>query len=291
MTSDESPSTEIFESHRRRLLNVAYGMLGVVAEAEDVVQDTYLRWAETDWTTIESPGAWLTTVATRIAIDRLRSAQRRRETYVGPWLPEPLISEFDADPAEVVAEAEQLSMALLTAMERLTPTERAVLVLREVFDLDYAEIADIVEKSPANCRQIASRARNHIGDPSRAMRHDPEAEQRLLASYVQAIGDGDVQRLAAVFADDVVLWADGGGQVRAARHVIHGAARVARHLIGVRNQVPPDVRIEIVRANGDPALAAFEGDSPIGVVSLEVRDGVAVAVRAVLNPEKLHRLL
>ncbi len=291
MTTDESLRAEIFESHRRRLLNVAYGMLGVVAEAEDVVQVTYLRWAATDWATIDSPGAWLTTVTTRIAIDRLRSAQRRRETYVGPWLPEPLVTEFVADPAEVVADAEQLSLALLTAMERLTPTERAVLLLREVFDFDYAEIADVVDKSPANCRQIASRARSHIGEPNRVVRHDPAAEQRLLASYVQAISDGDVERLAAVFADDVVLWADGGGKVRAARHPLHGAARVARHLIGVRDQVPPDVRIEMVRANGDPALAAFDGDRPIGVVALEVQDGLAVAVRAVINPEKLRNLL
>ena len=283
-------NSEVFERLRPKLQGVAYGMLGSVMDAEDVVQDAYLRWADTDVTNIDSSAAWLTTVTTRLAIDRLRSAQKRRETYVGPWLPEPLVSDFATDPAELVQEAESLSMAMLTAMERLNPIERAVLLLREVFDMDYPDIADVVDKSPANCRQIAVRARERVGDRTRDRRHNLATEQRLLAGYVAAVTAGDVDQLAAIFAEDVVLWADGGGKVRAARHPLHGSHRVARHLVGVRHQTPPDVSVAVVRANGDPALLARVGEESIGLIVLELTDDLVVGVRAVLNPEKLAHI-
>lgn len=283
-------SVEVFERHRARLQGIAYGMLGSVMEAEDVVQDAYLRWAEIDQQDIESPAAYLTTITTRLAIDRLRSARARRESYIGPWLPEPVIGAFAPDPADVVAEAESLSMAMLSALEPLKPVERAVLLLREVFDLDYTEIADIVDKSPANTRQIATRARGRAGELSRPRRPDLATEQRIISQYVDAVVAGDVDLLSEVFAADVVLWSDGGGKVRAARHPLHGSVRVARHLIGVSPQAPEGTEIRIVRANGDPSLMAFVGDSTIAVVSFEVDGDVVVAVRAVLNPDKLAHL-
>ncbi|MGB7860322.1 MAG: sigma-70 family RNA polymerase sigma factor, partial [Acidimicrobiia bacterium] len=156
----------VFEQNRSRLTGIAYGMLGSVMEAEDVVQDAYLRWHGVDPSRVDSPAAYLTTITTRLAIDRLKSAQVRREQYVGPWLPEPIVTSYAPDPAQVVEEAESLSMAMLVALERLNPVERAVLLLRDVFDYDYAEIADVVDKSPANCRQIARRARDKAGDLS-----------------------------------------------------------------------------------------------------------------------------
>jgi len=290
-TTGEAASVAIFEQHRSRMFAIAYGMLGIVADAEDTVQDTYLRWAMVDAVTIESPVAYLTSITTRLAIDRLRSAQHRRETYVGPWLPEPLITQYDTDPAEIVAEAERLSMAMVTAMERLNPTERAVLLLREVFDLDYTDIADVVAKSPANCRQIATRARGHLGDTNRNSRANPGVEQRLMGAYLDAMAKGDVAALAKVFAQDVVLWSDGGGKVRAARHLLNGAARVARHLVGVAPQTPGDIEVTAVRANTEPGFLGVVEGRPIGLITFDIRDEVIVSVHAQLNPDKLAHLL
>jgi RNA polymerase sigma-70 factor (ECF subfamily) len=283
-------SAELFEQQRGRLFAIAYGMLGSTADAEDTVQDAYLRWAEVDPGSIDSPAAYLTTVTTRLAIDRLRSARHRRETYVGPWLPEPLITAYGDDPADIVAEAERLSMAVLAALERLKPTERAVLLLREVFDLDYNEIAAIVDKSPANCRQIAVRARDHVGDTRRGAPNDPAVEQRLLSEYMGAMAAGDVEALARAFAEDVVLWSDGGGKARAARHLLNGALRVARHLIGVSTQPPSSMEVTVVRANSEPGFLGEVDGVPIGLVTFDIAGGVIVGIHALLNPDKLERL-
>lgn len=281
---------EPFEHHRSRLFGIAYGMLGSVMDAEDVVQDVYLRWASVDPATVDSPAAYLTTMTTRTAINVLRSARRRREAYVGPWLPEPVVGVFEPDPGEMIADAEQFTLAMLTAMERLNPVERAVLILRDVFDLDYPEIADIVDKSPANCRQLAARARAHVGEPERRRPLDPVADSRLVSEYLAAVAEDDIERLARVFAEDVVLWADGGGRARAARHPLHGALRVARHLVGVRSQAPSRMDVRLVRANGDPALMAVADGRCIAVVAFQVRESQVVGVRAILNPEKLRHL-
>lgn len=280
--------TEIFEHNRPRLIGIAYGMLGSLMDAEDVVQDTYIRWMGVDLGAVDSPAAFLTTTATRIAIDRLRSARARREQYVGPWLPEPLLGPVERDPADVVAEAESLSMAMLTALERLQPVERAVLILREVFDYDYTEIADFVDKSPANCRQIARRARERAGDVSRS-HPSPEVETRIIDHYIEAVSAGDVDRLAEIFAEDVVLWSDGGGKARAARHPLYGAHRVARHLVGVAPQAPPGTEVRVVRANGEISLMGIHGGVAIGIVAFEIDDGRVIGIRALLNPDKLER--
>lgn len=179
---------------------------------------------------------------------------------------------------------------MLTTLERLNPVERAVLVLRDVFDLDYGDIADVVDKSPANCRQIAVRARRNVADTGRHRPSDPMVEQRLLASYTSAIATGDVDALARLFADDVVLWADGGGKVRAVRKVLNGRDRVARHLIGVRGQTPPDLSVVVVRASTEPGLLGVSDGQPIGLVSFDIRDRLIVGVHALLNPDKLAAL-
>lgn len=200
-----------------------------------------------------------------------------------------MIGPLEPDPADVIAEAESLSLTMLTALERLNPVERAVLLLREVFDYDYVEIADIVDKSPANCRQIAARARERAGDASRT-RTDPAVEMRIVEHYVDAVRSGDAQRLAEVFSQDVVLWSDGGGKARAARHLIYGAERVARHLVGVTRSVADHVDVAVVRANGDIALVGVEDGVTTAVLAFEIRDDQVTAIRAILNPDKLERV-
>ena len=282
--------SELFEANRPRLFGIAYGMLGSVMDAEDTVQDAYLRWASVDHTRIDSPAAYLTTITTRLAIDRLRSARHRREAYVGSWLPEPIITDFGSDPADLVAEAERLSLAVLSALERLNPVERAVLLLRDLFDLDYTEIADVVEKSPANCRQIARRARDRAGDLSRPPPASLEEGAQLLGAYVQAIGRRDIDGVIDIFAEDVILWTDGGGKARAARHPLAGSWRVARHLVGVAPRSPDDGEAQVVRVNGDPGFVARVDGQAIGVLSFEVADGAIIAVRVIVNPDTLAHL-
>ena len=282
-------SVDIFEQARPRLTGIAYGMLGSMMDAEDVVQDTYLRWMGVDAATIQSPTAFLITTASRIAIDRLRSARSRRETYVGPWLPEPLLTSFEHDPADVVSAAESLSISMLMALERLQPVERAVLLLREVFDYDYVEIADIVDKSPENCRQIARRARERAGDLTRS-RPSTDTETRIIAQYIEAVSDGDVDRLASIFAEDIVLTPDGGGLVRAARKPLYGAQRVARHFVGIQHMAPPGMETRMVRANGDISLLALLDGHPITVLTFEIEDEKVTGLRGLANPEKLGRL-
>jgi len=280
---------ELFEQQRPRLTGIAYGMLGSAIDAEDVVQDTYLRWMGVDLTEVDTPAALLTTITTRIAIDRLRSARARREEYVGPWLPEPLLRSVEPDPADIVGEAESLSLAMLMALEPLNPVERAVLLLRDVFDYDYAEIADVVDKSPANCRQIASRARNAAGEVRRG-RPTRAAENEIITRYIAAVTAGDVDGLAEIFADDVVLWSDGGGKTRAARHPLFGATRVARHLIGVQPQTPAGTHARLVRANGEISIIGLLDGTPVGLITFEILDEQVTAVRALLNPDKLAHL-
>lgn len=284
-------SVAVFEQERGRLTAIAYGVLGSVMEAEDVVQDAWLRWASTDWDRVEEPAAYLTTVVTRLAIDRLRSAARRRESYVGPWLPEPIVTETDRDPSEAVAEAERISMALLTAMERLNPLERAVFLLREVFDYDYADIAPIVDRTATACRQIATRARTRVGDPERVQPVPAEAQQELVEGFLRALSSGDVDDLASRLAADVVLWSDGGGLRRAARHPVHGADRVSTFLSNIARQGRQDGgRARVAQANGGPALLLEYPGELYGVMTLEIREGVVTAIRTVINPEKLEHV-
>lgn len=282
----------VFESERRRLFGIAYGMLGQVMDAEDIVQDAFLRWQGTDVDHVDNPAAYLTTITTRLAIDRLRSASVRREQYVGPWLPEPIVPGITLaeDPGDIVAEAEQISLALLTAFERLNPVERAVLLLRDVFDFDYGEIADVVERSAENCRQIASRARDRVGDAGRSYPVTAERQQELMNAFVLAMSTGDVEFLRGAFAADVTLWSDGGGKARAARHPIHGAAKVAQFLIGIRKWADPEDRYAFTTANGYPAVYIARAGVPLGIVTLQMSEDGIIGVRNIVNPDKMGHL-
>jgi RNA polymerase sigma-70 factor (ECF subfamily) len=280
--------SDVLDAERARLFAIAYGMLGSSVEAEDVVQEVFARWHEADRSAVRSPAGFLTTMVTRLTIDRLRSAERRRAEYVGPWLPEPLVSEFGA--AEVVAEAEQLSLALLATLERLNPVERAVFLLRDVFDFDYAEIAEIVEKTEANCRQIGRRARTRVGEPLRRFRPTQDQERELLNAFVAATQGGDVEALTRLLARDAVLWTDGGGKVAAALQPLYGAVRIARFLVGIARKGPTGARSRPVRVNGDPGVRTDTAAGPAGVLALELAEGEIVGIRIVVNPDKLRHL-
>lgn len=285
------PAATVFDAQRPRLVAIAYGMLGGLADAEDVVQDAWLRWADADVADVREPAAYLTTVVTRLAIDRLRSAQHRRETYVGPWLPEPIVTEAGDDPAEVVAEAESMSLALLTALERLNPVERAVLLLRDVFDLDYADIARIVDRTPAACRQLAVRARDHAGDRARQLSTDRDHDRDIVEAFLGAASNGDLEGLTRLLADDVIAWSDGGGKRSAARKPVCGAANVGRLLASIVRQGLAAGGIgRLVRANGEVALRAELDGQLYAIVTFEVWEGRIVAIRSVVNPDKLTRV-
>lgn len=280
-----------FERHRPLLFSVAYRMLGSITDAEDVVQEAYLRWREAPEGEVRSPKSYLSAVVTRLSIDRLRSAQARREQYVGPWLPEPLVADQLEDitvgPAEL---DESLSMAFLVLLESLNPVERAVFLLREVFDFDYEEISRIVEKSEANCRQIAHRARQSVAAPRPRFERSPEQEERLTRRFLEACMSGDMQGLVGLLSEDVTLWSDGGGKVAAATYPIHGPERVARFLLGVLRMVPPGFSARPARINGGPGVIGYVNGHPMSVVALDVADGRLRGVRVVVNPEKLRAI-
>jgi len=277
-----------FEACRPRLLGVAYGMLGELGEAEDVVQDAWLRWSDADRDSVRNAEAFLVTVTTRLALDRLASARARREVYVGPWLPDPLVSDPETPESRAI-EAERLDLALLGALERLDPIERAVLVLRDVFDLEYAEVADAVEKSPANVRQIASRARRHAGEPARAREVDEDERRRLAEAFMVAVSSGEIGRIRALLAADAIMYSDGGGVAAAARRPIFGADKIARFFVGIQRKdtTPTDLTFEPVTVNGDPGVridSASQGF--VNVTAVEIAGGAVQAVRLFVNPER-----
>lgn len=281
-------SDDAFEACQPRLLGIAYGLLGELTEAEDVVQDAWLRWDSAGTEAIRNPEAFLVTVTTRLALDRLRSARARREVYVGPWLPEPLLTDPETPETKAI-EAERLSLALLGALERLNPVERAVLVLRDVFDLEYAEIADIVGRTPANVRQIAKRARDHAGDSSRRRTVSDEERERLANAFMTAAISGDVEQIRELLAADAVMYSDGGGVVVAARKPIYGADKIARFMVGVQRKdaYPDDPVFTRVLVNGDPGVrmdSANEGF--LSIIAVEVAEGAIQSVRFFNNPER-----
>lgn len=279
---------DAFAACRPRLLGIAYGLLGELTEAEDVVQDAWLRWDRADREAVRNPEPFLVTVTTRLALDRLRSARARREVYVGPWLPEPLVVDPQT-PETAAIEAERLSLALLGALERLNPVERAVLVLRDVFDLEYAEIADVLEKAPANVRQIAKRARDHAGDPSRRRAVDEEEREQLTAAFLTAVASGEIDRVRDLLAADAIMYADGGGVVTAARKPIYGAEKIARFMVRVqsKSQFPDDPVYTPVLVNGDPGVRMDSASHGfLSIVAVEVADGAVQSIRFFNNPER-----
>jgi RNA polymerase sigma-70 factor (ECF subfamily) len=281
-------ATEAFAAHRNLLFTVAYEMLGSAADAEDVLQETWLRWAGVDLGTVRDQRAYLVRITTRQALTRLRTLRRRKESYVGPWLPEPLLTAPDV--AEDVELAESVSMAMLLVLETLTPTERAVFVLREVFDLEYAEIAEAVGKSPAAVRQIAHRARAHVA--ARRPRGAVSAAETsgALEAFQRAIETGDLQSLLDMLAPDVVLLGDGGGVVQAVVRPIVGANRVARLLAIGLPRIGGQASVEPVQINGSPALIIRLNGEIDDVVAVRIDDGLITGLYVVRNPEKLSRV-
>jgi RNA polymerase sigma-70 factor (TIGR02957 family) len=274
-----------FVTHRSLLFTVAYEMLGSATDADDVLQESWLRWAGVDQAQVLDPRAYLVRIVTRQALNRLRTVSRRREDYVGEWLPEPLLTSPDV--ADDVELAESVSIAMLTVLETLGPTERAVFVLREVFDTPYEEIAQAIGKSPDAVRQIARRARDHVADRRPRMAVSQAEQQAVVQRFLVAVRTGHVQELMKVMAPDVVLIADGGGVVPAARAPIHGAERVARLLARAsRAQTPVTSGLWL---NGSPA-ARVEIGGQMAVVSLVIEDGQLTRIYAIANPGKLTRL-
>ncbi len=288
MSEHMDSATEAFVAHRNLLFTVAYEMLGSAADAEDVLQETWLRWVDVDLGTVREPRAYLVRITTRQALTRLRTLRRRKESYVGPWLPEPLLTTPDV--AENVELADSVSMAMLLVLETLKPTERAVFVLREVFDLEYDEIAEAVGRNPAAVRQIAHRAREHV-TARRPRGVVSAAESRgALEAFQRAIETGDLQSLLDMLAPDVVLLGDGGGVRQAVLRPIVGADRVARLMAAGLPKIDGEVSIEPVQVNGCPALIVRLDGEIDDVVAVRVDDGLITGLYIVRNPEKLSRV-
>ena len=279
---------ETHEQLRPYLFAIAYRMLGSVADAEDVVQEAFLRFHAAD-VEPESPKAYLATITTRLAIDQLRSARAKREVYPGEWLPEPLAEEDAAQHAEM---ADSLSLTFLHLLEKLSPVERAVFLLREVFDYPHEEVARIVGKSPASSRQILVRAHAHMDEGRRRFEVSRTEREEVARRFIEAWETGNTDRLVAVLAPDATVFGDGGGKAPAIPHPLIGAVRVARALIGWREMaIERGVTYRAATVNGEPGVVYFWADgSPAAVQELEIADGVVVAIRTVLNPDKLAHL-
>jgi RNA polymerase sigma-70 factor (ECF subfamily) len=283
---------ERFAAARPRLLRLAYSQLGDLGESEDVVQEAWLRLERAGADTVEDLDAWLTTVVARLALDTLRSARARRETYVGPWLPEPVVSGAapGGDPADRVTLDESVSFALLAVLEQLSPAERTAFVLHDVFDVPFPEIAGVVGRTPEAVRQLACRARRHVTE--RRPRHPASEDERrrLVAAFAVAAGEGDLDGMLAILDPDVVWTSDGGGLAKAARRPVQGAARVARAWIAFARKEGPSGRGALVELNGEPGLLLQAGDGRRSVLAFTVDGGRIVRIDAVVNPEKLVRV-
>ncbi|MEO0377797.1 MAG: RNA polymerase sigma-70 factor [Cyanobacteria bacterium P01_A01_bin.17] len=289
---------ETFQQYQSLLFGIAYRMLGTIMDAEDMVQETFLRWQRVPEHQVQSPKRYLTTIVTRLCIDHLRSAQVKREQYIGPWLPEPIVTAA-ADPAAKAEQADSLSMAFLVLLERLSPIERAVFLLREIFDYDYTTIGLIVEKSPSNCRQIARRAKQRIRDvrwsktglrPSR-FSTSPHQREQITQQFLRACEQGDLQGLLNLLADDITLYSDGGGKVVAALKPLHRKVKVARFLLAIkRRQQRLGLRSEaqFIQVNSQSGLLYTTANTIDSVMAFDVAQGHIQTLYFVRNPEKLR---
>lgn len=281
---------DVFEEHRPVLFGIAYRMLGSVADAEDIVQDAWLKWSAVDTDQVGQPRAYLARTVTNLALNRLTSAVRQRETYVGPWLPEPLVIAED-DTERAVELGESVSLAMLVVLETLSPLERAVFVLKEVFGFTFAEIAGMLVRSEASVRQVGRRARSHV--QARRPRYDAPADvrRRITSEFLAACLGSDLNQVMELLAPDVTAWTDGGGKIRAALRPLHGADKVARWILGVLAAQLPDIGIYPVLVNGQPGLLVTSADTPDNVVAADPGiDGRIEAIRLIRNPDKLRHL-
>ena len=287
----ESSRTSVFERHRPLLFSIAYRMLGSVADAEDALQDAFIRWQRASDTDVRSPKAFLVTVVSRLCINHLQSARVQRETYVGEWLPEPLVTEPGSDVARIAEVDESVSMAMLLMLERLTPAERAVFLLGEVFEYTHAEIAGMLGISEVNCRQLLKRARQHVRMERRRFGASGRQHTELLERFYRAAGTGDMDGLLALLSTDVVMHTDGGGKANALRLPIYGPDKVARaSVFGLSRLKTLEPLQRIVQINGEPGIVSYVDGHPQSVFTIEVDDARIRAIYIVTNPEKLSHL-
>lgn len=286
-------ATDVFEEHRPVLMGVAYRMLGRVADAEDVVQDAWLRWSGADHGQVREPRGYLVRVTTRLAIDRLRQIRTRGEAYVGPWLPEPYVTDFGdtvPDAAERAVLADSVSLAVLVVMESLSPLERAVFVLREAFGYPYADIAAVLDRGEAAVRQLAGRARRHVEERRPRYEVDPAERRDLTERFLAAAAEGDLDGLMSLLAPDVRLVGDSGGKAKAPVRILETADKVGRFVIGAARKDAPGLSFRFVEVNGGFAVLALAADKPDSVLQLDVADGVVRAVYIMRNPDRLGSL-
>ena len=281
---------EVFNTHRSLLFGIAYRMLGRVSEAEDALQEVWVRWQKQDAADIQSPKAWLVSATTRLCIDQLRSARRQREDYYGVWLPEPLMPRTEKDPGDSAELADSLTMAFMMMLESLGPTERAVFLLREVFGYDYAYTAAIVGKSEANCRQIVRRAKVQLQAGAKPPPPPTEQARRLVEHFLAATASGEVKDILALLTEESVVYSDGGGQVKAAGLPIRGADRVSRFLVGIWPRFVAEMERRLVDINGSPGLIMRLNGQVHYAFSFEVSDNRVQAIYVICNPDKLRHL-
>jgi RNA polymerase sigma-70 factor (ECF subfamily) len=284
---------DLFQTHRPALFAVAYRMLGSATDAEDILQDAWLRFAEAQPSDLRSAKAYLTTIVTRLCLDRLKSARATREEYIGPWLPEPVVTGEQPGPERSLAQAESVTLAFMVLLETLSPEERAVFLLREVFDYEYDEIAEMLETSAANCRQLFHRAKGRIAERKPRFRAAIGEKRPLVERFVRAFSEGSEAGLTSVLAEDIGFWSDGGGKVLAARRPIFGREQVVRLLMGFRRTAPAigvpleSVTLDIVEVNGEPAVLLRVDGRLDGVYVMAVEERAITAIRVVRNPDKL----
>ena len=285
-----SQADDIFEVHRPALARLAYRMLGSLADVDDVLQEAYLRWTRVNRESVQSPRAYLFSIVTRLCIDQRQAVDVRKQTYIGPWLPEPVVARGDNSAPDRIETAESVSMAFLLVLESLSPVERAAYLLRRVFDYDYDEIARILEKSEPSCRQLVSRAERRVFERRPRFEPDPADAERLIDAFLQACATGELGGLVQLLAADAVLYSDGGGKVAAALAPIRGAAKIARFFLGIMKKAPPGLEVRKVRVNGQPGLMALIDGQIYLVLTLDIDDGRIANCFVVRNPDKLGRV-
>jgi RNA polymerase sigma-70 factor (ECF subfamily) len=281
----------MFDQYRSLLFSVAYRMLGSVADAEDMLQETFIRWQQAPDEEIRSPRAFLVTITSRLCISHLQSARVQREEYVGQWLPEPIVTDASSDPLGIIRIDESLSMAFLVLLEHLTPVERAVFLLREVFEYDFSEIATVLGKSEVNCRQILRRARQHISAMRPRFKTSRRTKDDLLERFLKATSSGDMEGLIALLSNDVVLHSDSGGKGLAVPNLIHGVDKVARGVLSsLQRLVPRNLENRLSQINGEPGIVSYLDGRPFSVLTLEVSEQHIHTIYVLTNREKLARL-
>jgi RNA polymerase sigma-70 factor (ECF subfamily) len=291
MTDQHDEAVQTFEPHRRRLTGLAYRMLGSLSEAEDIVQEAYVRWHTAERGRVDNPQAYLSRTVARLCLDHLKSARARRETYVGPWLPEPIVDQAALSPDSASELADDLSVALLMTLERLSPLERAAFLLHDVFDMEFADIAEVLDRSESACRQLAARARAHVSEERPRFRPSPDEVARLSDGFHRAVMSGDAAQFAELLAEDAVLYSDGGGKRLAALKPIHGRDKILRFIGGLSQKGQAPAALHRLPINGMPGFLFVGLDGEIDTVALDIRDGAIAAIYAVRNPDKLRHVV